>query len=165
MNAADLGVAVGKDEVAEAERKGKKILFNCATGLFNLEYLVGALDHIIENLPMRFSDQDKDAGKYSQAEQVTWEIIGMLDYFVVFGVDKYDRFLAAKMLLDTLMTSGVKLDDPAYPTDEDPAADLRGTAKKLHAGLERKLTTVYGMRREGEQWVPKTVDELRGELR
>jgi len=164
MNAADLGVAVGKDEVAEAERRGKKILFNCATGLFNLEYLVGAIDHIIENLPVRFSDQDKDAGKYSQAEQVTWEIIGMLDDFVVFGVDKYERFLAAKVLLETLMTSGVKLDDPAYPTDEDPVADLRGTARELHAGLERKLSTVYGMKREGKRWVPKPVDELREEL-
>lgn len=164
MNAADLGVAVGKDEVAEAERQGKKILFNCATGLFNLEYLVGAIDHIIENLPVRFSDQDKDAGKYSQAEQVTWEIIGMLDDFVVFGVDKYERFLAAKVLLETLMTSGVKLDDPAYPTDDDPTADLQSTAKKLHAGLERKLRTVYGMKREGDRWVPKPADELRGEL-
>ena len=164
MNAADLGVAVGKDEVAEAERRGKKILFNCATGLFNLEYLVGAIDHIIENLPVRLSDQDKDAGKYSQAEQVTWEIIGMLDDFVVFGVDKYERFLAAKVLLETLMTSGVKLDDPAYPTDEDPVADLHGTARELHAGLERKLSTVYGMKREGKRWVPKPVDELREEL-
>jgi UDP-N-acetylglucosamine pyrophosphorylase len=164
MNAADLGVAVGKDEVAEAESKGKRILFNCATGLFNLEYLAGAIDHIIENLPVRFSDQDKDAGKYSQAEQVTWEIIGMLDDFVVFGVDKYERFLAAKVLLETLMTSGIKLDDPAYPTDEDPTADLRGTAQKLHAGLERKLSTVYGMTRVGDRWVPKSADELRGEL-
>jgi UDP-N-acetylglucosamine pyrophosphorylase len=164
MNAADLGVAVGKDEVAEAEAAGKKILFNCATGLFNLEYLVGQLDHIIENLPVRFSDQDKDAGKYSQAEQVTWEIIGMLDDFLVFGVDKYDRFLAAKLLLETLMTSGVRLDSPDYPTDDDPAADLRGTARKLHAGLERKLSTVYGMKRQGERWVPKSATELRGEL-
>lgn len=164
MNAADLGVAVGKDEVAEAERNGKKILFNCATGLFNLEYLAGTIDHIIENLPVRFSDQDKDAGKYSQAEQVTWEIIGMLDDFVVFGVDKYERFLAAKVLLETLMTSGIKLDDPAYPTDEDPTADLRGTAQKLHAGLERKLSTVYGMKRVGDRWVPKSADELRGVL-
>jgi hypothetical protein len=165
MNAADLGVAVGPDEVAAAEASGKQVLFNCATGLFNLEYLVGALDYIIENLPVRFSDQDKDAGRYSQAEQVTWEIIGMLDDFVVFGVDKYERFLAAKILLETLMTSGVKLDDPAYPTDENPASDLRGTAQRLHAGLERKLTTVYGMRREGDRWVPKSVSELRGEMR
>ncbi|MFP4372996.1 MAG: UTP--glucose-1-phosphate uridylyltransferase [Spirochaetaceae bacterium] len=164
MNAADLGVAVGNDEVAEAERRGKRILFNCATGLFNLEYLVAAVDDIIERLPVRFSDQDKDAGKYSQAEQVTWEIIGMLDDFVVFGVDKYERFLAAKILLETLMTSGVKLDDDAYPTDDDPAADLRGTARKLHAGLEHRLGTVYGMKRNGDRWVPKPADELRREM-
>ena len=35
-----------------------------------------------QNLPVRFSDQDKDAGRYSQAEQVTWEIIGMLEDFI-----------------------------------------------------------------------------------
>ncbi|MGM0675441.1 MAG: UTP--glucose-1-phosphate uridylyltransferase [Spirochaetota bacterium] len=164
MNAADLGVAIGEDEVAEAERNGKEILFNCATGLFNLEYLVRALDDIVENLPVRFSDQDKDAGKYSQAEQVTWEVIGMLDNFVVFGVDKYDRFLAAKMLLETLMTSGVGLDDPNYPTDSDPATDPKGIAQKLSAGLERKLRTVYGMKREGDRWVPQPVEELKREL-
>ena len=164
INAADLGIAVGEEEVSRAEREGKRILFNCATGLFNLEYLVGALDHIIENLPVRFSDQDKDAGKYSQAEQVTWEIIGMLDDFVVFGVDKYDRFLAAKVLLETLMTSGVGLDNPEYPTADDPATCPRGTAEKLHAGLKRKLETTYGMRLEGDRWVPKSVAELRGEI-
>ena len=164
MNAADLGVAIGKDEVAEAEQAGKEVLFNCATGLFNLEYLVRCLDDIVEKLPVRFSDQDKDAGKYSQAEQVTWEVIGMLDNFVVFGVDKYDRFLAAKMLLETLMTSGVGLDDPQYPTNDDPAGDPKGMAETLHAGLERKLRTVYGMKREGDRWVPQSVAELKREL-
>lgn len=163
LNAADLGVAVSKDAVDAAEADGKRILFNCATGLFNLEYLVGALDHIIENLPVRFSDQDKDAGRYSQAEQVTWEIIGMLDDFAVFGVDKYDRFLAAKLLLETLMTSGTRLDDGAYPSDEDTSKDLKRTARNLHTGLEHKLATVYGMKRVGSRWVPKSVTELRKE--
>ena len=28
---------------------------------------------------MRFSDQNKDAGHYSQAEQVTWEVIALME--------------------------------------------------------------------------------------
>jgi UDP-N-acetylglucosamine pyrophosphorylase len=160
LNAADLGPAVSKEDADAAEKRGKNILFNCATGLFDLKYLVEHLDYIVEHLPMRISDQDKDAGKYSQAEQITWEIIGMLDDFLVFGIDKYDRFLAAKLLSETLMTSGIKLDDPNYPSSEDPSSDLKGIAEKLHGGLTEKLQTVYGMKREGGRWVPKSAQEL-----
>jgi UDP-N-acetylglucosamine pyrophosphorylase len=160
LNAADLGPAVSKEDADAAEKRGKNILFNCATGLFDLKYLVEHLDYIIEHLPMRISDQDKDAGKYSQAEQITWEIIGMLDDFLVFGIDKYDRFLAAKLLSETLMTSGIKLDDPNYPSSEDPSSDLKGIAAKLHGGLTEKLQTVYGMKRAGGRWVPKSAHEL-----
>ncbi|MFW5728395.1 MAG: UTP--glucose-1-phosphate uridylyltransferase [Spirochaetota bacterium] len=163
LNAADIGPAISPDEVFRREEEGKNILFNCATGLFNLDYLVPNIDYVVENLPMRFSDQDKDAGKYSQAEQVTWEIVGMLDDFLVFGVDKYERFLAAKVLLETLMTSGLKLDDPGYPTDERPDRDLRGTAGKLHDGLKRKLVGEYGMSLEKGRWIPKSVDRLTAE--
>ena len=109
---------------------------------------------------MRFADQDKDAGRYSQAEQVTWEIIGMLDDFFIFGVSKYDRFLAAKLLLDCLMTSGIGLNDPSYPTDPNPAVDLRRIAAELNAGLVRKLSTVYGMKLVSGRWEPKTAVEL-----
>lgn len=164
LNCADIGPAISKTEVLNAEKSGKKILFNCAIGLFNLEYLVKDLDHIIDNLPMRFSDQDKDAGVYSQAEQVTWEIIGMLDDFLIFGVDKYERFLAAKMLLEGLMTSGIGLDNPAYPLDPDPEKDLKAMAVKLNQGLQTKLTSVYGMKQAGGRWIPKTVAELKKEI-
>jgi UDP-N-acetylglucosamine pyrophosphorylase len=162
---ADIGPAISKTEVLNAEKTGKNILFNCAIGLFNLEYIVANLDRIIENLPVRFSDQDKDAGVYSQAEQVTWEIIGMLDDFLVFGVDKYERFLAAKMLLEGLMTSGVGLDDPAFPADPDPEKNLKETARKLHNGLQNKLATVYGLKLAGGRWVPKTVAQLLEEIK
>ncbi|MCL6588392.1 MAG: UTP--glucose-1-phosphate uridylyltransferase [Firmicutes bacterium] len=165
LNCADIGPAISKAEVLAAEKSGKKILFNCAIGLFNLKYLTENLDYIIENLPMRFSDQDKDAGVYSQAEQVTWEIIGILDDFLIFGVDKYERFLAAKMLLEGLMTSGAGLDNPAYPTDPDPEKDLKTLARKLNGGLWAKLSTVYGMKQTGGHWVPKTVAELKQEFK
>ncbi len=160
-NCADIGPAISREEVLRAERSGKPILFNCATGLFDLEYLAENIETIAAQLPMRISDQDKDAGKYAQAEQVTWEIIGMLDDFLVFGINKYDRFLAAKLLIETLMTSGIKLDHPRYPRSDAPTHDLQATAAKLHAGLQRVLHGPYGMRLEGDRWRPMTVDELR----
>ena len=157
---ADIGPAIPADAVFSAEADGKRILFNCATGLFRLDYLVEHLERIIDELPMRFSDQDKDAGRYSQAEQVTWEVIGLLDDFLVFGVDKYDRFLAAKMLLETLMTSGRRLEHPDYPTADEPSADLRSTAEKLHTGLGRKLASTYAMRQQDGRWVPLRPQEI-----
>jgi hypothetical protein len=154
LQCADIGSAISREDVARAEQQGKPILFNCATGLFNLDFLVGHLDYIIENLPVRFHDQEKDIGKYSQAEQVTWEVIGLLDNFFVFAVDKYERFLAAKTLLENLMTSGIGLDHPDYPTSDDPGKDLKSLAANLHAGLTKKLETTYGMQLSGNKWVP-----------
>lgn len=105
FNCEDIGVAIPLDFVKEEEKKGKAILFNCATGLFNLEYLVKNIERIITNLPLRLSEQEKDAGKYSQAEQTTWEIMGILDDFIIFGVDKYKRFLASKLLMENMLIS------------------------------------------------------------
>ena len=164
LNCADLGVAISQEDVFAAEERGEKILFNCATGLFNLEYLVSHLDSIIENLPVRFSDQDKDAGLYSQAEQVTWEIISMLDDFYVFGIDKYDRFLAAKLVMETLMASGIGLEDLRFPKEEDPEKDLKYTASRLHQGLKQKLSTAHGMKKVSGRWEPKSVEELENEM-
>lgn len=146
LNCADIGPAISREEVFAAESRGKKILFNCATGLFNLDYLVDNLDSIIEDLPMRVSDQDKDAGRYSQAEQVTWEIIGMLDDILVFGIDKYRRFLAAKMLLDMFLTSGLS---------KEEARRIQSTVDELSSGLETVLTEEYGMVIDDGVWRPK----------
>ncbi len=154
LNCADIGPAVSKDDVAAAEDAGKPVLFNAATGLFNLEYLVPNLDAIARDLPTRFSDQDKDAGRYSQAEQVTWEVIGMLDDFLVFSVSKWDRLLAAKLLSETLMTSGIRTDDRAYPQSDDPSSDLRSTARRLHEGLADKLANEYALRLTDDRWQP-----------
>ena len=148
LNCGDLGVAVDKEDVAKAEAAGQKILFNAATGLFNLEWLVANLDHIIEKLPMRISTQNKDAGIYKQAEQVTWEVLGMLDNPLIFAVDKYDRFLASKMLIEGLMTSGLELENPDYPPS------LKPIATKLHLGLSQKLKHEYGLKLANNCWRP-----------
>jgi UTP--glucose-1-phosphate uridylyltransferase len=156
LNCADIGPAVSPGEVKQAEADGKEILFNCATGIFDLAYLSTHIDEIIENLPMRFSDQEKDAGSYSQAEQVTWEVLGLLDDFLVFGVDKFDRFLAAKLLLENFLTSGLE------PDSENTESELLDIGGKLHEGLKRKLEGEYGLRQIDGRWEPIPVSDLTG---
>lgn len=146
LNCADIGPAIAREDVFRYEESGKKILFNCATGLFDLDYLAGNIDRIANELPTRISDQDKDAGRYSQAEQVTWEIIAMLEDPIIFGVDKYRRFLAAKMLSETLLTSGLQL---------EAASVFQPSAPMLHEGLVRALREDYGLILKNERWEPR----------
>jgi len=145
---ADIGPAIAFDEVRRLEASGSAILFNCATGLFDLDYLAPRLDEIGRMLPVRFTDQDKDAGRYSQAEQVTWEVTGMLPSFLAFAVDKYDRFIAAKLLAETLLTSGAAAGDRRIPPE------LARTSKKLKDALEAKLSGPYGLELQGGKWAP-----------
>jgi hypothetical protein len=145
---ADIGPAIGLEDVLDLERKGQPILFNCASGIFDLDYLVTNIDDIARRLPVRFTDQDKDAGKYSQAEQVTWEVTGLLPSFAAFAVDKYDRFLAAKLLVETLLTSGMGLNDPVLPSE------IRDVSTKLHGGLENLLKNVCGLELKNGRWIP-----------
>jgi UTP--glucose-1-phosphate uridylyltransferase len=143
---ADIGPAISFDEVRRLEAAGSSILFNCAIGLFDLDWLVPRLDEIGRGLPVRFTDQDKDAGRYSQAEQVTWEVAGILPGFLAFAVDKYDRFIAAKLLAETLLTSGAAAGDGRIPPG------LADTSRRLKAALERKLAGPYGLEKRGGQW-------------
>jgi UTP--glucose-1-phosphate uridylyltransferase len=144
---ADIGPAISFDEVRRLEAEGSSILFNCAIGLFDLDWLVPRLDEIGRSLPVRFTDQDKDAGRYSQAEQVTWEVAGILPSFLAFAVDKYDRFIAAKLLAETLLTSGAAAEDPRVP------AELAETSRRLKEALERKLAGPCGLAARGGRWV------------
>jgi UDP-N-acetylglucosamine pyrophosphorylase len=149
-NCADIGPAISFSEVQRLEGEGERILFNCATGLFDLEWLVPELDYISASLPVRFTDQDKDAGKYSQAEQVTWEIMGMLDSFLGFAVDKFDRFIAAKLLMETIFSSGARADgDPGL------SAELTEASKGLARGLARILSEKAGLELVDGRWAPK----------
>ena len=146
---ADIGPAIALEQVLELERKGFPILFNCASGIFDLEYILPRIDEIAKKLPVRFSDQDKDGGKYSQAEQVTWEVTGVLPSFIAFAVNKNKRFLAAKLLVETLLTSGVGSEDPRIP------AAVKETACSLHDGLTAILEGLYGLKLAGGRWIPR----------
>jgi UDP-N-acetylglucosamine pyrophosphorylase len=160
LNCADIGPAVSREEVDRQEAGGKKILYNCAIGLFNLEHLTENLDNIISGLPMRFTDQEKDAGAYSQAEQVTWEILGLLDDILILGVNKFDRYLAAKLLLESFMTSGLMIDSEKYPSHPDPSLDFKSTAEQLYSGLRRNLAGTYFMDMKDSRWQPIKTDRI-----
>lgn len=158
LNCADIGVAIGADQVASAEREGTPILFNCATGLFDLSKLVADLDRITQQLPVRLTEQDKDIGRYAQAEQVTWEVIGLLKNPLIFGIEKSRRFLAAKLLLDCLMTSGLHWDDPRF--NQPDLAPFRALSEGLNAGLTALLEGPFSYRLEGRTWVPLSEAEI-----
>ena len=147
---ADIGPAIPFAEVERLESEGFPILFNCATGLFDLDWLVPRIEGLGRELPVRFTDQDKDAGRYSQAEQVTWEVAGLLPSFLSFAVDKYDRFIAAKLLVETLLTSG------AAP-ETALSAQLAATSRRLREGLVAKLSGPCALVLDGRRWVPREI--------
>lgn len=148
LTIADIGPAIRFEELLRLEAAGHTILFNCASGIFNLDYLVPRIEELARKLPVRFSDQDKDSGRYSQAEQITWEITGVLPSFLAFAVEKRKRFLAAKLFMDTLLTSGRGITDPRLP---EP---IRATASELHEGLAEVLRNTYGLTLSEGRWIP-----------
>jgi len=79
-------------------------------------------------------------------------------------VDKYSRFLAAKHLLEGLMTSGIKLEHPEYPTHQKSELDVKHLAERLHNGLKKLLLSRYGMKKERGRWIPCSVNELKKEI-
>lgn len=145
LTAGDIGPMVSTEQMLAYEAEGNTVLFNCGIGLFDLEVLVPRLDRIPFELPLRITDQDKDAGRYAQAEQITWEVIGLLDNPLFFAVEKSSRFLAAKMLMETIMTS-----IPAGPEMGEFAA----VSHALHTGLNTLMCTAYGLELRGDRWFP-----------
>lgn len=149
FSCADIGPVISTEKMLAFEAEGKSVLFNCGIGLFDLQKLVPMLDEIPYTLPLRITDQDKDAGKYAQAEQITWEIIGMFDNPLFFAVEKNKRFLAAKMLMETLLTSL-----PPEKTDFELAElpELAQLARVLHEGQVALLKKEYGLVRRDGVW-------------
>ena len=143
---ADIGQAISFDRVRALEAAGERVLFNCATGLFDLARLVPRLDEIARRLPVRVSDQDKDSGRYSQAEQSTWEVVGLLDAPLGFAVEKGERFIAAKLLAETVLASGA--------ATEGLPDDVAATARMMSEGLRSVLAGPCGLRLERGAWKP-----------
>lgn len=149
LSCGDIGPSVSPKRIEQAEREGTPILFNCATGLFRLDYLVDNLSRIQEELPLRVSDQDKDAGRYAQAEQVTWEVMELMPGFTGFAVHKFTRFLAGKLILENFLTSGLDVEDAGFPED------MRELAQQLYSGFSQLMEDQYHMTLSGSRWEPK----------
>ncbi len=148
----EIGNAISVDEVDTLEKEGRPILFNCAIGLFDLDRLESRLPDIIENLPIRWSEQNKEAGVYSQAERNTWDVMGMMDDVSVFRVRKSERFLAAKLLIEMMVTSG--------KVDPSGNSSLASAGEVLQKGLNELLRGRYKYRCHRDRWTPIRVDEL-----
>lgn len=148
---ADLGQAISNAEADRLEAAGHRILFNCATGLFDLAALVPRLDEIARHLPVRVSDQDKDAGRYSQAEQTTWEVIGLMDSPLGFAVDKGERFLSAKLLAETVLASSAG----NTSLQERLPAGLAAAATAMAAGLSATLSGPCGLELLDGRWTAR----------
>ncbi|GAB1484936.1 hypothetical protein MASR2M78_37540 [Treponema sp.] len=146
LSTADIGQAISQADLETQERAGKKVLFNCATGLFDLDYLIPNLPFISDNLPIRVSEQNKEAGRYAQAEQTTWELLGLMRKPLIFAVSKERRFVAAKTLMETLLASplGAQLETAAGID-----ASVRADSARLRRGFQALLTEEYGFK-QGE---------------
>lgn len=153
---ADIGPAISHEKVSELEAEGRPVLFNSAIGLFDLDYFSGNIESIISSIPVRISEQKKDAGNYSQAEMITWEIIGMLDDFSVFGHEKKDRFLASKLVLENFITSGLMIDSPKLKQIKIHSLPANDIATLLHDGLISLMASKIGIIKKGDSWVPSS---------
>lgn len=160
LQCGDLGVAV--DQGVLDRFPNRPVLFNCATGLFYLPSLVDKLEDIGRRLPHRSSVQDKDVGRYIQVERITWEVIGLLRRPLILAVEKSRRFLAAKMVFETFLTSGLDLDRPEFQTPE--LQPLRHLGEELSWGLSELLRGPYGLVFRAGRWEPMSLEEVRARL-
>jgi len=149
----DIGQAITFDAVRALEADGNKVLFNCATCILDLECIVPKLDEIARKIPVRVSDQDKDAGRYSQAEQSTWEVIGLIDDPLGFAVEKGDRFIAAKLLAETLLASGAVA--ASGPSAGQLPPDVELIAGMMSSGLRNVLSGPCGLKLKDGKWIPQ----------
>jgi UTP--glucose-1-phosphate uridylyltransferase len=151
---ADIGQAIPFDTVTRLEAAGEKVLFNCATCIFDLERLIPRLDDIAKQLPVRISDQDKDAGRYSQAEQSTWEVVGLIEEPLGFAVAKGERFIAAKLLAETVLaSSAVDASRAGDKRGHSLPADVAVTAAMMSQGLRDVLSGPCGLELRDGRWV------------
>jgi UTP--glucose-1-phosphate uridylyltransferase len=160
----DIGVAIDPGEISEAEDQGIPILFNCATGLFSLSYLTTERDHIIEQLPLRVSEQNKDAGIYAQAEQVTWEIIDLMDHPTIIAVNKEERFLAAKLLSESIMATQASHIVEDLLEQHPEYQDFCDVSRTLESGFYRIMREDYAMDLQGGRWEPVPLERILSDL-
>ena len=83
---------------------------------------------------------------------------GLLDKPLILGIEKNRRFLAAKLLLDCFLISGLHWDDPRFLQPD--LAPFRALSAGLNAGLRSLLEGPFSYRKEGPVWVPLSEAEI-----
>ena len=132
----ELGAEVQLAQVLDAEREGKTTLFNCAIGLFNVETLLLKMDAYIQRLPVHALHKKTVRGDYWQLEQITWDIIGLIDNPCICIGHKSERFLAAKLISESFLLSGL-------PTQQHTA--LADMGERLCTAMQKKAQEEYGI--------------------
>lgn len=141
---AELGSdGVDIETVITSERAGKSVLFNCAIGLFDLERLLLKLDDYLARLPVHCLHKKTARGEYWQLEQITWDIIGLIDAPYILVGNKTERFLAAKLISETFLLSGLPI---------KTAGDLIEIASQLHGAMQTVMADDYGIVYRAGEW-------------
>ncbi|WP_418905529.1 UTP--glucose-1-phosphate uridylyltransferase [Borreliella japonica] len=143
LTCVDIGGGISSEIIQGFEDKGNELLFNCATGLFNLEYLIKNIDQIIEKMPIRIIEQDKEIGKYVSVEQITWEVLRLMENPLILTVDRSKRFLPAKLFIDMLLNSNYLEDSCGYCCRKK--GNNSSSNKDLYCSLSALLSKDYGL--------------------
>ncbi|QFI14168.1 UTP--glucose-1-phosphate uridylyltransferase [Borrelia sp. CA_690] len=144
LTCVDIGGGISSERIEEFENKGNPLLFNCATGLFNLEYLIKNIDQIIEKMPIRIIEQNKEIGKYVSVEQITWEVLRLMKNPLILTVDRSKRFLPAKLFIDMLLNSSC-LEDRCEHNYRKKIDDFEATKGLYNCSLSALLLKDYGL--------------------
>nr|WP_267509928.1 UTP--glucose-1-phosphate uridylyltransferase [Borreliella garinii] len=150
LTCVDIGGGISSEIIQEFENKGNKLLFNCATGLFNLEYLIKNIDKIIEKMPIRIIEQDKEVGKYISVEQITWEVLKLMENPLILTVDRSKRFLPAKLFIDMLLNSNYL--EGRYKYYCRKRVGNSNATKDLYCSLSTLLSKDYGLLNRCCRW-------------
>ncbi|AJA89858.1 UTP--glucose-1-phosphate uridylyltransferase [Borreliella chilensis] len=142
LTCVDIGGGISAEIIQEFESKGYRLLFNCATGLFNLEYLIKNIDEIIKKMPIRIIEQNKEIGKYISVEQITWEALKLMENPLILTVDRNKRFLPAKLFIDMLFNSNYLEVNSAYCRGK---ANNFNSTEDLDCSLFSLLSKDYGL--------------------
>ena len=144
---AELGRDFSAQEMAQHQAQGKMALLNCAIGLFDLERLLLRLDEYMRALPVHCRRKKTSVGEYWQLEQITWDIIGLIEKPYILVGKKEQRFLATKLIAESFMVSGL-------PTAAQ--TPLAATADRLFEAMKAIAAREYGVKYRKKEAVWET---------
>ena len=113
----------------QLDKKESDVFFCAAVGIFNLRRLIEQLDTIIATLPVLLLNKKTDLGAYWQLEQQAWDVMPLMEDSKVFLLPKARGLLAAKLLLESYLTSGLPM--PANSEFAEIGTHLFSSAQQI----------------------------------